>query len=191
METEAQIYDSLREEHKIEMSSAYATTPLDNAFESMNPVLKEIFESLSIPSDPDAWEEKAEELIEYLIENGDEECPHKYDHQFSDGVYYRQVTKGPMEIVVGSRHKTCHQNILLHGAQIIFTSDGMLPMIGPCAFVGESGGRKVTLTLTDVVFANVFANPDNCKDIDELEKKFRIPEREELMKRKETSCLYG
>lgn len=164
---------------------------LPAVLEAMEPVLANRLAALAEPCPPDEWEGKVEILIAHLLEHGDAECPHPYEHQFADGLYYRQVTKGPMEIVVGSRHAMEHQCILLSGAQLLFTCDGVIAMSGPCPFVGAAGGRKVTLTLTPVVFANVFANPDNCKDVEELERRLRIPERAELQRGKETPCLCG
>jgi len=59
-------------------------------------------------------------------------------------------------------------------------------MMAPFAFSGSAGSRKLTLTITDVVFSNVFANPNNLKDIDELVKWLTIDDDLELKEKEES-----
>lgn len=159
---------------------------LPKAISKMDPVLGGFLEELMDTMPLTVFESKLDEIGEYCSQFGHDECPHEYDHQFPEGIYYREVRKKAGELVLGARHRFEHQNILLHGKQILFTNDGPIPMIAPFSFVGSAGSRKLTLTITDVVFANVFTNSDNCRDVDELVKRLTIEDDLEL-KEKEVS----
>jgi hypothetical protein len=137
---------------------------------------------LCLPVSLDVFEAVLDEVGAYFIEEGHEECPHEYEHSFSEGIYLRKVRKAAGEFVLGARHKYTHQNIMISGSQVVFTSDGPMFLNAGDTFVGEAGSRKLTLTLTEVVFANMFPNPDNCEDIYELEKRLTIQENDMSLK---------
>ena len=157
-----------------------AAKAFDDAIDSMDPVTHSIIDEISQPMSVEAFEDRVSELMDHMGEAGHKECPHEYSHQFPDGIYYRQVTKPACEIVIGAKHRTNHQNILLSGTQILFTHEGAVLMQAPFAFIGEAEGRKVTLTVTPVVFANVFKNLDNCDDIVKLQERLTYPDSKKL-----------
>jgi hypothetical protein len=149
--------------------------------EKVGSEMRSFLEIMNRPMSVEAFDACVDEIGEFLKKYGHDECPHPYAHQFAEGLYYRQVTKPPLEFVLGRRHKLRNQNIVLSGTQILFTHDGPILMTGPTPFLGEAGARKLTLTLTEVVFANIFPNPDNCQDIEQLEDRYGYEDDVQLM----------
>lgn len=139
------------------------------------------------PCSPDVFESVLDEVGAYFIECGHEGCPHEYEHTFSDGIYMRKVKKNAGEFVLGAKHKLEHQNVMLSGSQVVFTNDGPLIVKAGDTFVGLAGSRKLTLTLEDSVFMNVFPNPENCTDVSELERRLTIQEEDMTLKERKSA----
>lgn len=144
-----------------------------------------LINSVSEPMEEIEFEKRVDEIQDYLIDRGHRENPHGYVHDFAEGMYYREMTKAPMEFSVGAKHRIDHLCLMMRGRQLLFTHEGVVLLEEGCQFVGLAGSRKVTLTLTEVVFANVFSNPDDCRDIEELERRYACEESLDHMRKRE------
>lgn len=90
-------------------------------------------------------------------------------HHFGPGVYVREVTIPAGSIAMGHKQRNDHLNIILKGSVAIIGDDGLVRvMSAPAIFVGKSG-RKVGACIDECVWQNIYANPDNCQDIETLE----------------------
>lgn len=90
-------------------------------------------------------------------------------HHFGPGVYVREVTLPKGAIAMGHKQRNAHLNIVLKGSVAIIGDDGMVRVISaPAIFTGKPG-RKVGACIEECVWQNIYANPDNCTDIETLE----------------------
>ena len=94
-------------------------------------------------------------------------CPLK--HTFADGMYVREIFIPADMYVVGRIHKHSHPNFLLSGTVVIATEFGSETLVGPIALISEAGTKRALYTVTDVVWCTVHANPDNLREVEELE----------------------
>lgn len=98
------------------------------------------------------------------------ECP--VTHRFTPGIYIRTITMPAGSFIMGAVHRTEHENVLMCGkAQVMI--DGIIETLeGPKMFVSKAGIRKVLFIHRDCVWFTVHPNPDDCRDVDELERRF-------------------
>lgn len=144
-----------------------------------------LINSVSEPMEESEFEKRVDEIQDYLTDCGHAENPHRYSHDWANGLYYREMTKASAEFSVGARHKLDHLCLMMRGRQLLFTHEGVIPLEEGTRFIGRAGSRKVTLTLTKVVFANIFPNPDGCRDIAELERRYACAESIDHMRKRE------
>jgi hypothetical protein len=90
-------------------------------------------------------------------------------HSFSEGVYIREMFMPKGGLVVGKLYKISHTWFLLSGELEVATDEGGEYYIGPCYVNAPEGTKRVLYAVTDIVFVNVYPNPDNITDIDKLE----------------------
>lgn len=100
------------------------------------------------------------------------ECPVR--HTFPHGLYVRTVRMPAGAVVIGAEHKESTLNIFHSGRMQVMINGQITEISEPRMFVSDAGIRKVALILEDVEFSNVHPNPDNCTDVDELERRFVI-----------------
>jgi hypothetical protein len=106
-------------------------------------------------------------LEPYLLSLPQAECP--VIHHFGPGVYIREVTIPQGAIAMGHKQRHEHLNIVLKGSVAMIGDDGQVKVISaPAIFVGKPG-RKVGGCIEECTWHNVYPNPDNCRDIEELE----------------------
>jgi len=101
-------------------------------------------------------------------------------HRFSPGIYCREIFMPALPggtIVIGHKHKTRHQNIVLTGRALV-TIDGVCTeIVAPSVFESDAGAQKALLILEDMRWITVHANPDNITDIPTVEDMiFDLPE---------------
>jgi hypothetical protein len=60
---------------------------------------------------------------------------------------------------------------LVSGVIDVATQDGIVRMIAPCDCVTKPGTRKIAYVLEDALMVTYHANPDECRDIAEIENK--------------------
>jgi hypothetical protein len=115
---------------------------------------------------------KQESLIQTLEANlADIEqvnCPVK--HNFSPGIYIREIFMPEGAHVIGHKHKTEHLNIMVRGRLLLQNIDGSYNEITAPAMYTAGKGRKIAVILEDTVWLNIF--PTNETDIEKLEEMY-------------------
>lgn len=115
------------------------------------------------------------------------DCP--LEHNFSDGVYVRQVTMPTDSLIVGHEHRTKHLNIISKGkCRLLDLDTGVITDIqAPYTFESHAGVRKVLYIVEECVWATVHVT--NTTDLDELERELIIHSETNKKITKETKCL--
>ena len=90
-------------------------------------------------------------------------------HSFSEGVYIREMFMPQGGLVIGKLYKISHTWFLLSGDLEVATDEGSEYYIGPCYVNAPEGTKRVLHAVSDVIFVNVYPNPDNITDTDKLE----------------------
>jgi len=90
-------------------------------------------------------------------------------HSFADQIYVRQMNMKKDTLVVGAIHNHLHVWFLLTGSLTIVTETSSEDFIAPCYVISKPGAKRVIYAHEDSIFVNIHKNPDNIKDIDELE----------------------
>ena len=107
------------------------------------------------------------------------------DHFFMDGVYIRKMTMYQGYIVIGAIHKHLHMCFLLEGHLSVASSAGVREYIAPCYIIAEPGEKRILYAHKESHWYNTHKNPDNIKDVEELEKQIVALSYEEYKKYKE------
>jgi len=97
------------------------------------------------------------------------DCP--VVHHFGPGIYVREVTIPTGAIAMGHAQKHDHLNIVLKGAVAILDGGQWKTVKAPAIFVGKPG-RKFGYCIEECVWQNIFANPDDERDIETLENRY-------------------
>ena len=103
----------------------------------------------------------------YIVKGNSETFPLK--HSFSDGVYIREMFMQAGGLVIGKLYKESHTWFLLHGTIEVATDEGNNVYTGPMYINAPSGTKRVIHAISDSTIVNVYANPNNVTNIDELE----------------------
>ena len=90
-------------------------------------------------------------------------------HEFADQIYLRKMVMQKNQIVVGAEHKDKHVWFLLTGKVLIKEHDETIIHEAPCYTISKPGAQRTIIALEESIFMNVHKNPDNTKDIKELE----------------------
>lgn len=90
-------------------------------------------------------------------------------HSFSEGVYIREMFMPQGGLVIGKLYKISHTWFLLSGELEVVTDEGANYYIAPCYVNAPEGTKRVLRAVTDIIFVNVYPNPDNITDIETLE----------------------
>jgi hypothetical protein len=92
------------------------------------------------------------------------------EHFFMDGVYIRKMTMFKDTVVVGAIHKHLHMCFLLEGHLSVVSESCTKEYIAPCYIIAEPGEKRVLYSHKDSYWYNTHKNPDNIKDVKQLEK---------------------
>jgi len=90
-------------------------------------------------------------------------------HSFADQVYVRQMDMKKDTLVVGAIHNHLHVWFLLTGSLTVVTETSQEDYLAPCYVISKPGVKRVIYAHEDSIFVNIHKNPDNIKDIDQLE----------------------
>lgn len=90
-------------------------------------------------------------------------------HSFSEGIYIREMFMQKGGLVIGKLYKISHTWFLLKGELEVATDEGVNYYIAPCYVHAPEGTKRVLHALEDVIFVNVYPNPNNITDIEQLE----------------------
>ena len=99
-------------------------------------------------------------------------------HTFLPGKYERKIVVPPWTVLTGAEHKVPYTVRLESGTIAVTTDDGVKTLTGPCEFEAPAGTQRAGRVFDDeVVWVDVYDNPDNCQNIDELENRlYVVPE---------------
>jgi len=100
------------------------------------------------------------------------------EHTFTPGVYERKITIPPWTVLTGAEHKSAYRVRLEKGTIAVNTDDGVKVLTGPCEFPASAGMQRAGRVFDDeVVWVDVYDNPDDCADIAVLEDRlYVVPE---------------
>jgi hypothetical protein len=111
--------------------------------------------------DPDWLEREALELPQV-------DC--REQHHFGPGVYIREITIPAGTCVIGHAHRGEHLCVLQKGTLAVVDGSGEVRRItAPMIFTAPPGRKVGYAPEDDVVFWNVFPNPDDGRDLDAIE----------------------
>jgi hypothetical protein len=97
------------------------------------------------------------------------------EHKFLPNIYERKITIPPWTVLTGAEHKTPYRVRLEKGTIAVNTDDGIKVLTGPCEFSAKAGMQRAGRVFEDeVVWVDVYENPDNCTNLAELEKRFYV-----------------
>lgn len=98
-------------------------------------------------------------------------------HKFLPGVYERTIVIPPWTVLTGAAHKTAYRVRLERGVIAVNTDEGARVLIGPCEFDVDAGFQRAGRVFEEeVVWTDIYPNPDNCRDIDKLEERlYEVP----------------
>ena len=111
--------------------------------------------------------EVVEAIESVMLQEQQVECP--VIHRFGPGVYVREVMIPAGTIAIGHHQKYEHMNVLLKGRVSIVNEDRSISeLVAPMMFVGKPG-RKMGFIHEDMVWLNIYPNPNGIQDVDTLE----------------------
>lgn len=94
----------------------------------------------------------------------------KTTHSFKPGQYIRSVTIPPWTVLTGAEHLTDYTVRLEKGTIAVNTDDGMAILEAPIEFRAKAGCKRVGRVFEhEVVWTDIYDNPDNCRDLAVLE----------------------
>ena len=99
-------------------------------------------------------------------------------HTFLPGVYERAITIPAWTVLTGAEHKTPYRVRLEKGTIAVNTDDGVKVFTAPCEFEANAGMQRAGRVFDEeVVWVDVYDNPDNCTDLAILEDRlYVVPE---------------
>jgi len=92
------------------------------------------------------------------------------EHTFLPGVYERKITIPPWTVLTGAAHKTDYHVRLEKGTIAVNTDDGVKTFTAPFDFSAKAGMQRAGRVFEEeVVWVDVYDNPDNCTNLAVLE----------------------
>lgn len=100
------------------------------------------------------------------------------EHLFMDGIYERKITIPPWTVLTGAEHKLDYCVRLEKGTIAVNTDDGVKVLTAPCEFSAKAGMQRAGRVFgEEVIWVDIYDNPDNCTDILTLEDRlYVVPE---------------
>lgn len=93
-------------------------------------------------------------------------------HTFVDGLYIREMSMKKDHFAIGKLQKHEHLWVLLKGRLSVTTESGTGEYEAPCYVAAKPGEKKAVYALEDSIFVNIYPNPDNTKDLENIENKW-------------------
>jgi hypothetical protein len=99
-------------------------------------------------------------------------------HTFLPGVYERAITIPAWTVLTGAEHKTAYRVRLEKGTIAVNTDAGVKVLTAPCEFEASAGMQRAGRVYDEeVIWVDVYDNPDNCTDLAILEDRlYVVPE---------------
>ena len=90
-------------------------------------------------------------------------------HTFGDSTYARQMSMHRDSWCIGKIHKQDHIWFLLKGKITVVTDGEIVDHEAPCYTTAKSGAKRLIYAHEDSIFVTIHKNPDNIKNISDLE----------------------
>lgn len=99
-------------------------------------------------------------------------------HTFVFGKYYRTIVVPPWVVLTGAAHKTDYKVRLEKGKIAVNVDDQIKILEAPCEFNAAAGAQRAGRVFEEeVVWTDIYENPDDCTDIEVLEDRlYVVPE---------------
>ena len=100
------------------------------------------------------------------------------EHTFLPGIYERKITVPPWTVLTGAEHKTDYKIKLEKGTIAVNVEDKVKIMTAPMEFEAKAGAQRVGRVFDEeVVWIDIYENPDNCQDLTIIEERlYLVPE---------------
>ena len=96
-------------------------------------------------------------------------------HTFKPNVYERAIRIPAWTVLTGAAHKTNYKVRLEKGTIAVNIGTEIKVLIAPCEFEAKAGAQRVGRVFDEeIVWVDVYDNPDNCKDIAQLEERLYV-----------------
>ena len=97
------------------------------------------------------------------------------DHIFYDGFYERKITIPPWTVLTGAAHKTDYKIRLEKGIIAVNVEEKVQVMTAPIEFEAKAGAQRVGRVFEkEVIWVDIYENPDNCQDLTILEERLYV-----------------
>lgn len=97
------------------------------------------------------------------------------EHTFLPGVYERKITVPAWTVLTGAEHKTDYKIRLEKGTIAVNVEDTVKILVAPMEFDAKAGAQRVGRVFDEeVVWVDIYDNPDNCQDIGVLEDRLYV-----------------
>jgi hypothetical protein len=99
-------------------------------------------------------------------------------HTFLPGVYERKIIVPPWTVLTGAAHKTGYRVRLEKGTIAVNRETEVVVLTAPCEFESKAGEQRAGRVFEEeVIWVDVYDNPDDCQDIETLENRlYAVPE---------------
>lgn len=115
-----------------------------------------------------------------LLELPQTDCP--VVHHYAPGIYVREMRVPPFTVLTGAVHKTEHLAMLIQGRIEVLTEDGLQVLEAPCTLLSRPGIKRVGRTFEEgATWSTIHANPDDCRDMDEIVERLCTTPNSELL----------
>lgn len=91
------------------------------------------------------------------------------EHFFAPGLYGRRMFIPAGMLLIGKIHRHSHLNVMTFGSLEIVSTFGHDIKVGPDMWQSEAGIQRNVLGLTDAQIITMHANPQDTRDLAELE----------------------
>ena len=115
---------------------------------------------------------------ENVVKGDSEVFPLK--HTFTDGIYIRQMFMKKDSFVIGKIHKNPHVWFLLSGYLSVASETSSEDYEAPCYVEALAGSKRVIYAHEDSTWVNIYPNPTNTENLEELEKMIIVKDYDEF-----------
>lgn len=119
-----------------------------------------------------------EKILESLPEDLKIDCKNNTRHHFTPGIYCRELFMPAGSVLTGKYHRQQDILIIAQGTCHFLTKHGLRTLSAPAITKVEADTKPFILCVTDVTFVNALPNPDNCEDVEELERRWTLPQKQ-------------
>lgn len=121
------------------------------------------------PIDKDRYDEIEARLMSASEDGSFQEEDLPLQHYFAPGLYTRSVFMRKGIFVLSKHHLTSELNVIRYGRAIVRSGDKLHIVQGPCTFESPANIRKALFILEDTLWFTVHQNPDDIRDVQQLE----------------------